>query len=106
MMPRDLRISTDVAFNTAHSVQNDAEELRSELSRLAREWDSISHGWSGAAASAYTALWDEWHDAAARLVDSVADSSECLAQAAAHYDERDDCSAAELNTQTAVEMGL
>lgn len=105
-MPADLRVSADAAFNTAHSVQNDAEELREELSGLAREWDNVSRGWSGAAATVYTALWDKWHDGATKLVDSLADSSECLARAATLYEDQDRISAEVLHSQTTIDLGL
>jgi WXG100 family type VII secretion target len=100
-----LRVDADAAFNTAHAVSNDAEELREELSRIAREWDNISRGWSGTAASAFASIWDEWHEGAAKVVEALAESSRCLAEAAVRYNEQDGVSAGKLGS-VAMEMGL
>lgn len=100
-----LKVNADHAFNTAHSVSNDAEELREELTRIVGEWDNISRGWSGEAASAFTALWDEWHEGAAKVVESLAESSRRLGEAAVQYSEADAASADQLGA-TVAEMGL
>lgn len=60
----DLRVDADQAYNTSHSVGNDAEELRDELAALQRDWDNLSHGWTGVASSAYSAIWAEWTEGA------------------------------------------
>jgi WXG100 family type VII secretion target len=104
-MADHLRVNADTAFNTAHAVSSDAEELREELSAIVQEWDNISRGWSGAAASAYTAIWEEWHEGAAKVVESLAESSRRLAEAAVSYEERDAESAGQLSS-VAVDMGL
>jgi WXG100 family type VII secretion target len=100
-----LRVDADAAFNTSHVVSNEAEELREELARLSRGWDNLSHGWSGVAASAFTPAWEEWHEAAARIVEVLAESSRRLAQAAVLYEERDNNSA-EMLGSTGSEIGL
>jgi WXG100 family type VII secretion target len=61
-----LKVNAEQAFNTAHAVSNDAEELREELSAIVREWDHIARGWSGAAAAAYTSIWEEWQEGSLR----------------------------------------
>lgn len=94
-----------MVFNTSHAVSNNAEELREELSRLSREWDTVSHGWSGVAASVYTPIWEEWHEGATRLVETLAESSRSLAQAAILYEERDTDTAQTLGSLPD-EMGL
>jgi WXG100 family type VII secretion target len=104
-MADHLRVTADVAFNTAHAVSNDAEELREELARLSREWDNISRGWSGTAASALASIWEEWHEGAAKVVEALAESSRCLAEAAVRYDEQDGVSAGKLGS-VAMELGL
>jgi WXG100 family type VII secretion target len=88
-----LRVDADTAFTTSHGVSNEADELREELARLSREWDNLSHGWSGVAASAFAPAWEEWHEGAARIVEALAESSRRLAQAAVLYEERDNNSA-------------
>jgi WXG100 family type VII secretion target len=97
-MADQLRVDADTAFNTSHVVSNDAEELREELSRLSREWDNVSHGWSGVAASAFTQIWEEWHEGAANIVETLAESSRRLAKAAVLYEERDANSAQMLDS--------
>ncbi|WP_123026151.1 WXG100 family type VII secretion target [Mycolicibacterium stellerae] len=89
------RISVDVprVLGTSRAVNGDAEELRAELAMLSREWGTVISGWSGAAASTYAALWEEWHDAAATLVESLAGSSQLLERAAVKYDEQESASA-------------
>jgi WXG100 family type VII secretion target len=92
-MADHLRVDADAAFNGSHVISNEAEELREELSRLSREWDNLSHGWSGVAASAFARTWEEWHEGAAKVVEALAESSRRLAQAAVLYEERDNNSA-------------
>jgi WXG100 family type VII secretion target len=103
-MPDHLRVHAETVYNTSHSVSNDAVELREELCQLGREWDSLSHGWIGKAASAYDALWQEWHVGAVTLVDVLDESSRKLGRAAAAYDEHDALSA-DVLTST-VDLGL
>ncbi|KUH99165.1 WXG100 family type VII secretion target [Mycobacterium sp. IS-3022] len=100
-----LKVSADQAFNTAHSVANDAEELREELTRIVGEWDNISRGWSGAAASAYSSIWEEWHEGAAKVVESLTESSRNLAAAAVLYEESDAASA-ETVASVPIDVGL
>ncbi|WP_084792269.1 WXG100 family type VII secretion target [Mycobacterium sp. E136] len=69
------RVDADRAFDIAHAVANDAEALRTGI---VGEWDSLSRGWSGIAALAYTAIWEEWHEGAAKVVESLAESSRKL----------------------------
>ena len=67
-MPGHLQVHTDRVFTTSHGVGNDAEELRDELTRIAKDWDNLSRNWSGNAAEAYAGIWAEWHDGATTLV--------------------------------------
>jgi WXG100 family type VII secretion target len=103
-MGGELHVKADDVFATAHAVSNDAEELRDELNRIQHEWDNLSRGWSGAAATAYTAIWEEWHRGAVTLVDVLADMSTKLGRAAVAYDEQDGASADAVSTT--VELGL
>jgi WXG100 family type VII secretion target len=105
MMAGELRLHADEAFATSHSVSNDAEELREELASITGEWQNVSHGWSGAAASAYDVLWQEWHEGATKIVDVLAESSEKLAKAAVAYQEQDAASADALASPT-IDLGL
>lgn len=101
----NLKVDTEQAFNTAHALCNDAEELREELAGIVREWDNISRGWSGTAASGFAAIWQDWHEGADKVVETLAESSRRLAEAAVRYDERDADSAERLGS-VAMDMGL
>jgi WXG100 family type VII secretion target len=81
-----IRVDVLRALATSHAVAGDADELRAELSSLSREWAAVLAGWSGAAASSYATHWEEWHDGAVKLVDTLARSSGLLEQAAVAYD--------------------
>jgi len=104
-MADHLKVDVNEAFKTSHAVSNDAEELREELSRISQEWGNVSHGWSGAAASAYTSIWEEWHEGAANLVEALAESSRRLGQAAVSYEQQDTVSAHRLDSLS-IELGL
>ena len=104
-MAGQLEVDTDAAFNTSRSVSTDAEELREGVVELSHEWANVSRGWSGAAASAYTLLFQEWQEGASKLVESLAESAHLLAEAAVRYQEQDTGSA-ESVAATAREMGL
>ena len=88
-MASDIRVDVPRALKTSHAVGGEAEGLRAELARLSQEWDSVLSGWSGAAASSYAALWEEWRDGAAKLVDTLTRSSQLLERAAVSYDEQE-----------------
>jgi WXG100 family type VII secretion target len=88
-----VRVDVPRTLHTSSAVGGDAEELRAELARLSREWDKVLSGWSGAAAASYAALWEEWHDGAANIVETLAESSQLLERAAMRYDEQETSSA-------------
>jgi len=104
-MAGHLEVDTDAAFNTSHSMSTDAEELREGVSELSRDWANVSRGWSGAAASAYSPLFQEWQEGASKLVESLAESASLLAEAAVRYQEQDTASS-ESVAATARQMGL
>lgn len=100
-----MRVAADEAYNISHAVSNDAQELREELAALQRQWDNLSRGWTGAASSAYSAIWTEWLDGASKLVDALAESSHNLGVAAVRYAEQDTDSATAVNSTT-IDLGL
>lgn len=104
-MAGQLEVGTDAVFNTSRSVSTDAEELREGVAELSHEWANVSRGWSGAAASAYAPLFQEWQEGASKLVESLTESAHLLAEAAVHYQEQDTVSG-ESVAATAREMGL
>lgn len=85
-MAHHLKVDAAQALSTAHVASNEAEQLRHELAGIFREWDDVSAGWSGAAASAFASRWDEWHQGATQLVETLDESSRLLAEAAVAYD--------------------
>ena len=104
-MASQLRVDAEKAFNASHAVSNDAEELRDELRRIEHDWDNLSSGWHGTAASAYTGLWQEWYEGASALVHALAESSRRLGQAAVSYQEQD-VAAAQTLTSAPIDLGL
>ena len=92
-MVTQIRVDAPRALQTSHAVGGDVQDLSAELARLSREWNSVLSGWSGAASSSYAALWEEWHDGAAKLVETLAHSSHLLERAAVAYDQRETTSA-------------
>jgi WXG100 family type VII secretion target len=100
-----LRVDTDQAYNASRAVGNDAQELREELAGLQRDWDNLSRGWSGVASSAYSAIWCEWREDAATVVDALVESSHNLGVAAVSYSEQDAGSAAALHS-TPIDLGI
>jgi WXG100 family type VII secretion target len=100
-----LNVDSDEAYNTSHAVSNDAEDLREQLGTLEQHWDNLSRGWSGAASSAFSSIWAEWHDGAVTLVDALAESSRNLGLAAVRYAEQDAESAANVSAAT-IDLGL
>jgi WXG100 family type VII secretion target len=102
-MPESLMVNSGAAFNAGHAVMAQAVELREELDRLAQEWDDVSSGWSGMAASAYASAWQDWHEGAVRLLDSLHDVSENLCRAAVTY-EQQDAAAAQATSAAAAQV--
>lgn len=100
-----MRVDADEAYNTSRAVGNDAEELRDELLALQRHWQDLSRGWTGAASTAYSSIWDEWFEGASLLVDALAESSRDLGVAAVRYAEQDADSASAVDS-TNIDFGL
>ena len=100
-----LCVDADQAYNISLAVGNDAQELREELEGLQRDWDNLSREWSGAASSAYSAIWREWLEGATTLVDALAVSSRNLGVAAVSYAEQDAGSAAAVRA-TLIDLGI
>ncbi|MBI3226167.1 MAG: WXG100 family type VII secretion target [Mycolicibacterium cosmeticum] len=95
-MSGELHFNTENLFDACNAIGSYAEDLRDELARLSREWDNLSHSWSGTAASAFSPAWDEWHQGAAKIVELLAETARNLALAATSYGENDSHSASAL----------
>ena len=100
-----LNVHVDAVFAASHAFGHDAEALRAELASITREWETVSHGWTGSAASAYDALWQEWRAGAMTVVDALAESSQTLGRAAVAYTSQD-TSSAELLDAAPIDLGL
>jgi WXG100 family type VII secretion target len=100
-----LNVDVEQAFSAAHAISNDAVDLQGELTALERDWENLSSGWTGAAASAYLAAWTEWHDGATTLVDSLSDLAQKVGHAAADYAEQDASSGSDIDA-AALDLGL
>lgn len=99
-MPDHLMVKPGEAFNTAHAVAVHAQEMHESLSQLARDWDNLSHSWTGVAASEFSDAWGEWHDSASKLIDILAESAERLAKAAVAYEQQDGAAARAVQSAT------
>lgn len=85
----DMMVSPNEVFKAAHAIGNQANELRDGLEGLSRDWDSLSHGWSGAAASAFTPAWAEWHEGVTTLIAMLTNWADRMARAAVAYEQQD-----------------
>lgn len=72
---------------SAQSVVDDAAASgRAELARLtAAAQDVLGHGWHSAAASAFGAGWEQWHDGAQRVLGALEEIGVALGASARTY---------------------
>ena len=76
----DLHVTSSVLGAVAGELESVATGLRTGLGSLDGEVSGLlGPGWSGEAASAYDAVWREWHDGAQQVVDGLATMSGLLA---------------------------
>ena len=82
-----------------------ADRLRDDRDRVAQEVDGLlDGGWSGAAATAYADGWDDWKQAAARVLAGLDTMGQLLE--AAHVDlARSDVSSGDSIAQLAERLG-
>lgn len=94
----DLRVTASVLATVAGELESVATGLRTGLGSLDGEVSGLlGPGWSGEAASAYDAVWREWHDGAQQVVDGLARMSALLDDAAQRYDATDAAGAARVS---------
>jgi len=90
----DLRVTSSVLASVAGELESVATGLRTGLGSLDGEVSGLlGPGWSGEAASAYDAVWREWHDGAQQVVEGLTTMSGLLQEAAQNYDAADAASA-------------
>lgn len=98
----DLHVTSSVLGAVAGELESVATGLRTGLGSLDGEVSGLlGPGWSGEAASAYDAVWREWHDGAQQVVDGLAKMSGLIGDAAQRYDATDAAGAARV-----AEIGL
>ena len=98
----DLHVTSSVLGAVAGELESVATGLRTGLGSLDGEVSGLlGPGWSGEAASAYDAVWREWHEGAQQVVDGLAKMSGLLGDAAQRYDATDAAGAARVS-----EIGL
>ena len=73
-------------FAARGRVSEAAADGRDELARLdAQAADVLGHGWRGAAAGAFRAGYDEWHDAARTVLAALDTLAQALGDAGLEY---------------------
>jgi len=86
----DLHVSASVLSSVAGELESVANGLRTGLGSLDGEVSGLlGPGWSGEAASAYEAVWREWHEGAQQVVEGLTTMSGLLHEAAHGYDSAD-----------------
>lgn len=91
----NLGVETSALVAVAGELDSVAQGLRSGVGSLDNEVTSLlGSGWSGEAASAYSSVWQEWHDGAQRVFEGLAKMSALLQTAASGYSGTDESGAA------------
>lgn len=82
----DLRVTPDVLEHVSSEFDAAAQQLRDGLGSLDDEvGQTLGSSWTGSAATAYTAVWREWHEGSSKVLQGLMTMSELLASAAARY---------------------
>jgi WXG100 family type VII secretion target len=82
----DLRVTPEVLEHVSTEFGAAAEQLRTGLSSLDTEvGQMLGTSWTGAAASAYDAVWREWHEGSSKVIHGLVTMSELLNSAAVRY---------------------
>ncbi|PXX01490.1 WXG100 family type VII secretion target [Mycolicibacterium moriokaense] len=91
----NLGVETSALVAVADELDSVAQGLRSGVSSLDNEVSSLlGSGWSGEAASAYSGVWQEWHEGAHQVVEGLVRMSALLQDAASRYSTTDGTGAA------------
>lgn len=82
----DLHVTPEVLREVSTEFGTEAQQLHASLGSLDSEVaQMLGPSWTGSAASAYDAVWREWHGGSAKVVHGLTAMSELLAAAAARY---------------------
>lgn len=94
----DLHVTSSELAAVAGELESVAAGLRTGIGSLDGEVSGLlGPGWSGEAASAYDAVWREWHEGAQHVTDGLATLSSLLNDAAQRYDATDAAGAASVS---------
>jgi len=86
----DLHVTSSVLTSVAVELESVAQGVRTGLGSLDGEVSGmLGPGWSGEAASAYDAVWREWHAGAQQVVEGLTAMSGLLQEAAHGYEAAD-----------------
>ena len=68
----DLGVETSALVAVAGELDSVAQGLQAGMGSLDSEVSSLlGSGWSGGAASAYSGVWQEWHEGASQVVEGL-----------------------------------
>ena len=86
----DLSVTPEILRQVSTEFEAAAQQLRDGLGALDGEIaQMLGPSWSGGAASAYDAVWREWHDGSSKVLQGLTTMSNLLASAAARYSTTD-----------------
>jgi WXG100 family type VII secretion target len=78
-----LQAQLDALSTTASRLDEEADQLKNELERIAQLWNDLSAKWTGKAASAYEPAWTDWHDSAKVVAAILDEETDLLRQSVA-----------------------
>jgi len=86
----ELQVTPAELSHVAAELRAVADELRAGMAALDDEVSGVVGGsWSGAASSAFGAVWREWHEGAAHVAQGLTTMSALLDDAASGYSSSD-----------------
>jgi WXG100 family type VII secretion target len=86
----ELQVTPAELSHVATELAAVAEELRAGMASLDDEVSGVVGGsWTGAASSAFSAVWREWHEGAAHVTEGLTTMSTLLGEAASGYSNSD-----------------
>ncbi|MGV9799590.1 WXG100 family type VII secretion target [Mycobacterium sp. NPDC003449] len=82
----DLQVTPEVLRQVSTEFGAAAQQLRDGLGALDSEVaQMLGPSWTGGAASAYDAVWREWHEGSSKVLAGLTTMSDLLTSAAARY---------------------
>lgn len=85
-----LRVTPEVLSHVSAEFDAAAQQLRDSLGSLDAEVNQmLGSNWTGNAASAYNAVWREWHEGSAKVLQGLMAMSDLLKSAAEGYSRTD-----------------